>query len=219
VGDLRLFAGEELRGRWKAKAVITPGAYELSEFAGAGALLLAVGIAGKEPIGGHLHVTNLRVAFVAHRFARLRGTMSIPLPLVKHSIAWRRMIMSVGITLITPQANYEFVTWSRSASPLTVALAWESFGDVEATALAAVDAEVQGALAVNSKAEAINATVAGLFGITGPKPTALEALSLLNHLASSNRAVRDARELEELAEREARGEVDLPRLHPPREDD
>jgi hypothetical protein len=186
VSNLRLFPGERLLGRWKANAVVSPDEHGLSEFA-AGDLLWAVGMAGKEAIGGHLHLTSLRVAFVAHRFNRLRGTMSIPLPLITQTTAWRRMIVSVGIALVTPHARYEFVTWSRSATLLAVAQARDSFGPREAVLLAEVDHEVQRALEVNRPADAINVAVAGLFEITGAKPTALEALSLLNHLASARR--------------------------------
>lgn len=160
--ELELVAGEAVQHRSRANAVIVPSEYGLSEFA-AGGLLHLVGQGGKEAIGGHLHVTDLRLAFVAHGFNRLKGTLSVPIPLITGATRWRSGL-SVGIEVATPPAVLRFVTWSRAEALASLERARAGFGPAERDLLARRTASD---LTVRSGAEALNQAAAALFRWAG----------------------------------------------------
>jgi len=105
-----LWPGEEQRLHCKANAVIIPQQHGLSDFV-ANQLLPLVGLAGQESIGGHLDVTDLRVLFTAHRFNRMRGTLSTPLDAIVNARSWRSGL-AVGVEIETSIATQRYITWS-----------------------------------------------------------------------------------------------------------
>lgn len=109
--EIELIEGERLVASVKANLVIRPADYGLGRFA-ADQLLWAVGMQGKESIGGKAHVTDCRVAFVAHRFNRLKGTLSIPVTEIESVIPyWRGP--AVGVDIMAGGVAHNLITWSR----------------------------------------------------------------------------------------------------------
>lgn len=177
--SLELLDGERVVGRWKSNAVVIPGDCGLSDF-GVGDLLPLVGMAGREAIGGHLHVTNMRVAFKAHALNRLRGVLSVPLPSITSCERFRRGV-SFGVQVHTAMSSYEFVNWSQGAVLRAVETARRAVGPAELRTLEEFRREVAASLEVRRVAEVANVTVRTVLGLTDGKPTAFHAVSLLNH--------------------------------------
>lgn len=177
MAELQLMPGEKLLFSCKSNAVIVPFEHGLSRFA-ADELLPLVGLRGKEAIGGHLHVTTIRLAFKAHGFNRLRGSVSTPLPAIQEIGPWRSRL-AVGVEVTTPVAAQTYVTWSRSKLIRAVEDASRLLGPEQRTQLEAAG----DALAdwdVNRPAETLNQAARRLFDITGAAPTALELIGLLD---------------------------------------
>lgn len=70
----------------------------------------AVGMAGKEAIGGHLHVTNFRVFFQSHSVNRFKGSFSIFLPSIE-DMKDASAFLTKKMEIVTPSYNFEFVVW------------------------------------------------------------------------------------------------------------
>ena len=166
--------GEREFHRSKANAVIVPSDYGLSEFA-AGDLLGLAGIKGKEAIGGHLHVTSLRMAFEAHGFNRVKGVLSVPLSAIRRAVPWRAGL-SVGIQVTTDATALQIVSWSRKAVLLALEEARSQFGPTEEAHLRSL-ASVIGDLEVRPAAEIGNLAARALFELADDKPSALGLLS------------------------------------------
>lgn len=126
---LHLLPRERRLHRSNANLVVVSAQYGLSDFAG-GRLAALAGMAGKESIGGRVHVTSLRVAFAAHPVNRLRGVFTVPLPLITAATPWRSGI-SFGFEVTTPAAAVQFVSWSRRAVLAAIRQAQDAFGDAE----------------------------------------------------------------------------------------
>ncbi len=108
---LGLVGDEQLLASAGANLVIRPADYDLGRFA-ADQLLWAVGMAGKESIGGKAYVTDCRIAFVAHRFNRLRGTLSIPITELDEVRPYWRGV-KVGLVVKAGDVQHDLITWSR----------------------------------------------------------------------------------------------------------
>ena len=73
-------------------------------------LMGAVGMAGKESIGGHLHLTNFRLVFSSHSFNRFNGTFSVFLPSIE-KMENKSSLLVKKLEVTTPSYVYEFVVW------------------------------------------------------------------------------------------------------------
>ncbi len=97
----KLLPEEVVKETYGANLIIRLDDFELEAFA-AGGLMWAVGMKGKESIGGKLHLTNYRLYFQSHRLNRLRGAISIFLPQIDHVqpqikyIVFRQASVAVG---------------------------------------------------------------------------------------------------------------------------
>ena len=164
---MRLWPGERLLSKHKANAIITPSDYGLGRVPH-GQLLHLVGMAGKEGLGGHLHVTSVRLVFKAHALNRLRGELSTPLTNVKQVEPYRNGL-SIGAYVDTSAGKQQYVTWSRGALVASVNQAKAAFGAEEARILAnaASEASVRlDNLQRSGAMTALNAAVA-LFDMAG----------------------------------------------------
>jgi len=92
---------------------------------------------GSEAIGGHVHVTSVRLAFAAHPINRLKGVMSLPLPEIVRVEPWKSG-PSVGFAVSTGRCTVRFVSWSRRRALDALDGARRSFGDQEQAILALV---------------------------------------------------------------------------------
>ena len=105
-----LIEGEEVLYRKGANLVVRLDEAGLDPFC-ADQLMWAIGMSGKEAMGGHLYITNYRLIFAAHRINRLTGTFSIPLRAVRK--AYRKVRFPVFKLIIeTDTGGFEFVNWS-----------------------------------------------------------------------------------------------------------
>jgi hypothetical protein len=113
IEDSDLLPGERVIVSKPANAVIRLEEYGLSRFP-ADQLMWAIGFAGKEAIGGKLHLTNFRLLFKSHRVNRVTGAFSIYLPtsttLHDHS---RWLVKKLGLG--TRAQTFEFVVWGVPA--------------------------------------------------------------------------------------------------------
>lgn len=154
-----LAPGERRLHRSNANFVVVPADYGLSRFAADG-LLPLVGMAGKEAIGGRVHVTSARVVFSAHPVNRLKGVFAIPLPEVTGTAVWRHGI-SLGFEVATSPARFTFVSWSRRAAVSAIEQARSAFGASEQAILEGLRGPSD--LEVRPGAEALNLAAAALF--------------------------------------------------------
>jgi hypothetical protein len=97
----------------KANAIIKPDEHGLSRFAFDN-LMGTVGMAGKEAIGGNLHLTNYRVLFRAHAVNRLRGAFSIFLPTIRE-LRNASSGISRKVEIVTATQRYTYVVWGVAA--------------------------------------------------------------------------------------------------------
>ena len=178
-----LLDGEREFHRSKANAVIVPSDYDLSEFA-AGELLGLAGIKGKEAIGGHLHVTSLRIAFEAHGFNRVKGVLSVPLPAIRSAVLWRAGL-SVGIQVATQAAALQFVSWSRKAVLLALEEARTHFGPTEEAHMRSLASAI-GDFEVRPAVEIANVAARTLFELTDAKPSAFGLLSRIEFKSATS---------------------------------
>lgn len=151
---LKLLPGEHVIHRSKANVVIRPSDYGLTDLA-------LLGQAGKESIGGHLHITSVRLAFAAHPFNRLRGVLSVPMPLITGTERWRSGL-AIGVEVTTTAAVLRFVSWSRQGSLASLAQARADFGPSEQQILD-LNNDSTSDVTVRHGAEALNQIAAVLF--------------------------------------------------------
>ena len=91
-----------------ANMVISVKEHGLSKFA-FGDYMGAVGMKGKEAIGGKVHLTNYRLIFKSHGFNRVRGKHSIFIPNIISLPA-----KTTRLFIETHGQQYEFVMWFKS---------------------------------------------------------------------------------------------------------
>ncbi|WP_265523490.1 hypothetical protein [Oerskovia flava] len=173
---LNLLPNERIVRSSKANAVVRPSDYGMSEFA-AGHLMGLVGMAGREAIGGRLHVTSLRLLFQAHAVNRLRGQLAIPLPSIRSASRYRSGL-AFGVEVVTAGARLQFVNWSAGKVLASLEDARAAFGEAEAAEIAAAGTVVRD-LELWRAAEAANVLVAAGIGLPGAAPGWLEYLSLI----------------------------------------
>lgn len=109
-----LYPGEQVLASERANAVIRLTDHGLRAIANTAVAMSAVGLKGKEAIGGRLHLTNWRLVFRSHPFNRVKGQSSILLPtIVSLSDASRLVMRKIEIT--THATAHEFVIWGVPA--------------------------------------------------------------------------------------------------------
>lgn len=182
-----LLPGESIGLTSKANAIVVPSDYGLSRFA-TDHLLGVVGMANREAIGGHLYVTNVRVAFEAHAFNRLKGVLSVPIPAVTAATKYRSGL-AVGVEIETAAARLQFVNWSGERVLATLAKARREFGANEQAVLASVGRAIED-MRVRPNVEAANILTKVGIELLGGMPSWVEALSLIEWSSSARPPVR-----------------------------
>ncbi len=104
-----LFPDEKLILSKNSNAVIALSDFGLSKFA-FDKYMWAVGMKGKEAIGGKIHLTNHRLIFKSHSVNRLKGTFSILLPAVT-AIHNSSFLMTRKMSIDTRFNRFDFVVW------------------------------------------------------------------------------------------------------------
>lgn len=107
LDEIDLLEGEEVLDSAAANLVVNVSDFNLGRFAFDN-YLWAVGMRGKESIGGFLHLTNFRLIFKAHRINRLTGKLSILLPTVTAADDTSYMMVE-RLTVSTQTARVSFV--------------------------------------------------------------------------------------------------------------
>ncbi|WP_120337396.1 hypothetical protein [Cryobacterium soli] len=186
---LDLLPGEVLLGTSKANAVIVPTDYGLSEFA-TGQLLGLIGMANREAIGGHLHITTARIAFQPHSLNRLKGILSIPIPAIVSATKYRSGL-AVGIQVETARARLQFVNWSGDKALAAIAIAQRDYGPLERSTFSAVSSALED-MSIRPSAEVANLLVTLGIVLTDAVPTWLEALSLIEWRTAADVPIRPA---------------------------
>lgn len=184
---LTLLPGESIGLTTKANAIVVPSEYGLSRFA-TDHLLGVVGMANRESIGGHLHVTNMRLAFEAHAFNRLKGVLSVPIPAITAAAKYRSGL-AVGVEIETAAARLQFVSWSAERVLATLAKARREFGANEQAVLASVGRAIED-MRVRPNVEAANILATVGIELSGGMPSWVEALSLIEWRSSARPPVR-----------------------------
>lgn len=110
-GDL--LAGEVLLQSKFANAVIALSDYGLERLP-FDQLLQVTGFAGKEAIGGTLHLTNYRLLFTSHQLNRLTGRFSIFLPTILQ-LRDASGLFSKKLEVRTQTQSFVFVVWGVPA--------------------------------------------------------------------------------------------------------
>jgi hypothetical protein len=104
-----LLAGENVILSKNANSIISLDQYGLSRFA-FDQLMWAVGMQGKEAVGGRLHLTNFRLIFKSHPVNRVTGKFSILLPTIQ-DVRNTSAFLTRKIEVITKMQRFEFVVW------------------------------------------------------------------------------------------------------------
>jgi hypothetical protein len=139
MSDLQstLYQGERVLASKNANAVITLRDHGLESIPDTERAMAWAGFAGKEAIGGRLHLTNWRVVFRAHPFNRVKGQMSIVLPTIVE-LADTSRFLGKKLQVTTRSAHHEFVVWGV---PTLIRAIAQAQGDADAAAIhAAVQA-------------------------------------------------------------------------------
>ena len=92
-----------------ANVVIRPDEYGLSQFAFDG-LMDAVGMYGREAIGGRVHLTNYRLVFKSHAVNRARGAFSLFLPTIRE-VRNTSSGVKRQIDVATTTQAFTFIMW------------------------------------------------------------------------------------------------------------
>lgn len=138
VEDADLLPGERVLLSKPANAVIRLDEYGLSRFP-ADQLMWVAGFAGKEAIGGKLHLTNYRLLFKSHRVNRLTGLFSIFLPTITGLHDRSRWIVR-KLEVTTRLQSFEFVVWGVPAFISTLQAQAAQITAAQALELAALQA-------------------------------------------------------------------------------
>jgi len=184
-----LLPDEEIIFTSKANAVIVPSDYGLSQFA-AGYLLGLAELGGREAIGGHLHITTVRVAFAAHAFNRLNGVFSIPISAITSATKYRSGL-AMGVEIETVAARLQFVNWSGDRVLTAITDAQQRFGQSEAAILASVGGAFED-MSVRPSAEVADMIARIGIDLTGATPSWMDALSILEWRTAAQLATRIA---------------------------
>ena len=118
VEDSDLLPGERVVLSKPANAIIRLDEHGLSRFP-ADQLMRVMGYAGKEGIGGRLHLTNHRLLFKSHRVNRLTGQFSIYLPTIT-GLHDRSRWIAKKLEVATRLQTFEFVVWGVPAFISTI---------------------------------------------------------------------------------------------------
>ncbi len=138
VEDSDLLPGERVVLSKPANAVIRLDEHGLSRFP-ADQLMRVMGFAGKEAIGGKLHLTNYRLLFTSHRVNRLTGGFSIYLPTIT-GLHDRSRWIAKKLEVVTRLQTFEFVVWGVPAFISTIQARAGQITTAQAMELAAAQA-------------------------------------------------------------------------------
>ncbi len=106
-----LFTGEKVLISKNANSVIKLNDFSLKGLSNSiEKAMTIIGFAGKEAIGGQLHLTNYRLIFKSHPANRVKGKFSIFLNTIK-SVKDTSILISKKIEVLTISQKYEFVIW------------------------------------------------------------------------------------------------------------
>jgi hypothetical protein len=105
-----LVSGESISNEWAANFVIDISAYGLSKFC-ADDHMWAVGMKGKEALGGRLFVTNYRLIFATHPVNRVVGEFGIPLEIVE-GVKNKSFLVVKKIAVLCALGEFQFVVWN-----------------------------------------------------------------------------------------------------------
>ncbi len=106
-----LFIGEKVLISKNANSVIKLNDFGLKGLSNSiEKAMTIIGFAGKEAIGGQLHLTNYRLIFKSHPANRVKGKFSIFLNTIK-SVKDTSILISKKIEVLTISQKYEFVIW------------------------------------------------------------------------------------------------------------
>lgn len=140
-----LLPGERVLLSKPANAVIRLDEHGLSRLP-ADPLMRVMGFAGKEAIGGRLHLTSYRLLFKSHRVNRLAGQFSIFLPTIT-ALHDRSRWIAKKLEVVTRLQSLEFVVWGVPAFISTIQAQAAQITAAQALELAAMQA---GGLAKNA---------------------------------------------------------------------
>jgi hypothetical protein len=170
IDESELLPGERMILSKGANAVIRLDEYGLSRLP-ADQIMRLIGFAGKEAIGGKLHLTSYRLIFKSHRVNRVVGSFSIFLPTIT-ALHDRSRWIAKKVEIATRMQAFEFVIWG--VPPFIAA--------VQAQAAQVTPAQAQELAAAQAGGMALNPTLARDVG-----KFALEALSVAqNPLDAAN---------------------------------
>lgn len=138
IDDSDLLAGERVVLSKPANAIIRLDEHGLSRFS-ADQLMRVTGYAGKEGIGGRLHLTSYRLLFKSHRVNRLTGAFSIYLPTIT-GLHDRSRWIARKLEVATRLQTFEFVVWGVPAFISSIQAQAGQITAMQATELAASQA-------------------------------------------------------------------------------
>lgn len=113
IDDSDLLPGERVILSKPANAVIRLDEHGLSRLP-ADQLMRVMGFAGKEAIGGKLHLTSYRLLFKSHQVNRLTGAFSLYLPTIT-GLHDRSRWIAKKLEVATRLQTFEFVVWGVPA--------------------------------------------------------------------------------------------------------
>ena len=108
-----LLSDEKITLSKNANVVIKLTDYGLSKFA-FDKYMWAVGMKGKESIGGMIHLTNYRLIFKSHNINRLKGKFSIFLHTI-NTIRDTSFLITKKVSVGTKLSEFSFVIWGIPA--------------------------------------------------------------------------------------------------------
>lgn len=191
MSTVSLLPGEEIVLKKNVNAVVEVGASGLSRFA-FDHMMGVVGMAGKEAIGGRVHLTTYRLWFHAHAVNRLKGSFSIWLPTIQQ-VRDASSGIKRQVELVTRTQRFTFVVWGVPKMIAAIDSARAAL-DVQATARLVATARTNpgllgDGLEVRGGVEAVNQLLTPLTHRgAGPVPFDPQLVSELG-LVASNAAV------------------------------
>jgi hypothetical protein len=104
-----LLPGERLILSKGCNSIISVREAGLTDFA-ADKYMWAVGMKGKEAIGGNMHLTNYRLLFKSHKLNRVTGKVSIFLPVITDVQNTSRLVVR-QMSVCTDATELKFIIW------------------------------------------------------------------------------------------------------------
>jgi len=104
-----LLPGERLIKSKGCNSIISVSEAGLTRFA-ADKYMWAVGMKGKEAIGGNIHLTNYRLLFKSHKLNRVTGKVSIFLPVIRDVQNTSRLVVR-QMSVCTDATELKFIIW------------------------------------------------------------------------------------------------------------